>query len=103
MAEKITLTTPIAKPSQTTIQLRSLRIDVGAKLVEITWEGNNGEPGAARYLTPAPAGSGLPSGADLISALNTANLTSNSLVRRVLARLQTDGHVPAGTIGGTPE
>lgn len=36
----------------------------------------------------------------LLNALNSANLASRSLVRRVLERLQTDGYLPAGAIAG---
>lgn len=103
MAEIVTLTTPISKPSQTSVSFRRLELDAAARSVFIRWLGNNGEEGSAFYPTPAPAGSSQPSGQDLIAALNTANLSSNSLVRRVLARLQLDGYIPAGTISGTPD
>lgn len=36
----------------------------------------------------------------LINALNTANLTNNSLRKRVITKLQTDGFIPAGSITG---
>lgn len=36
----------------------------------------------------------------LLNVLNSANLASRSLVRRVLERLQADGHLPAGAIAG---
>lgn len=40
--------------------------------------------------------------ADLITALNKANLSVKSLERRILERLQTDGRIGTGTISGTP-
>ncbi|MGD9648627.1 MAG: hypothetical protein AB7U73_23150 [Pirellulales bacterium] len=43
-----------------------------------------------------------PQATTMLDQLNTANLTNNSLARRVLVRLQSDGIIPAGTIGGTP-
>lgn len=103
MAEIITLTTPITKPNQTIVKLERFIIDVGAKSVMVQWLGENGEVGSAVYPTPAPAGSSQPSGQTLISTLNTANLTTTSLAKRVLQRIQLDGYVGAGTIIGTPE
>lgn len=38
----------------------------------------------------------------MLNVLNTANLTSNSLVRRILDRLRSDGHLGDGTFAGTP-
>lgn len=39
--------------------------------------------------------------AALLDLLNTANLSSRSLRRRVIERLQADGHLPAGNIAGS--
>ena len=104
MAELITLTAPIVKPTQTTIRFERLILDLEAKSVHVQWLGNNGEPGSAFYPTPAPVDhSSQPTGQQLIQTLNTANLTANSLIRRTLARLQTDGYIPAGTLSGTPD
>lgn len=106
MAEIITLTSPIVPPTQSTIRFERIIIDVEAKSVMVQWLGNNSEPGSAVYPTPAvlnPLGALQPSGQQLIQTLNTANLTSNSLVRRTLTRLQTDGYIPAGTLSGTPD
>lgn len=103
MSESITLTTPITKPSQTGIVIDRLTIDVTAKSVTIQWLGNNNEIGSAVYPTPAPVGSLQPTGAVIITTLNTANLTTNSLVKRILQRLQTDGYIGAGNVIGTPD
>lgn len=104
MAETHTLSTAITKPNQTTVLLTYLQIDIANKSVGVFWSGENAEKGQAIYPTPAPADHpAQPTGAQLITTLNTANLTSNSLVRRVLTRLQTDGYIPAGTVGGTPD
>lgn len=103
MSESITLTTPVVKPSQTGIVIDRITIDVTAKSVLIQWLGNNGEAGSAAYPTPAPQGSVQPTGATIITTLNTANLSANSLVKRVLQRLQTDGYLAAGNVSGTPD
>jgi hypothetical protein len=93
-----TLTTPVVIPSTTTIRVQTLYIDIITKTITITWLNNKGEVGSATYDTGT-----VPTGTQIITALNTANLTSNSLIRRVLTRLATDGHIPAGTVTGTPE
>jgi hypothetical protein len=101
--EIVTLTTPITK-NQTTVRIVRLIIDVSAKSVIIEFVGNNGEAGTAYYTTPPPLNSpAQPTGAQLINTLNTANLSSNSLMRRVLTRLQTDAYIGAGAVSGTPE
>lgn len=41
--------------------------------------------------------------ATLLAALNTANLSTKSLQRRILERLVADGYLPAGTVTGTPD
>lgn len=39
----------------------------------------------------------------MMIALNKANLSSNSLHKRVLNQLVTDGKLPAGTVNGSPD
>lgn len=103
MAEVITLTTPITKPTQTIVRLDRFIIDLASKSVTVQFIGENGEAGSAVYPTPPPLGSSQPSGQTLISTLNTANLTTTSLAKRVLQRIQLDGYVGAGSVTGTPE
>ncbi len=38
----------------------------------------------------------------LLTALNTANLSTASLVKRLLLKMSTDGFIPAGTVSGVP-
>lgn len=38
----------------------------------------------------------------LLTALNTANLSASSLVKRLLLKMAADGFIPAGTVTGTP-
>jgi hypothetical protein len=106
MAEIITLTTAITKPSTTTFSLERLTIDVAQKAISLQWMGNDGLAGSASYPTPAilnPLGTLQPTGAVLLTQLNTANLSTLSLVKRILQRLQTDGYIGAGTVSGTPD
>lgn len=104
MAEIVTLTSAITKPSQTSIRIQCFTVDVDDKSFFVQWIGNNGEAGSASYPTPAPADHpSQPTGATLINTLNNANLSTKSLVKRALERLQADGYIPAGTISGTPD
>ena len=80
-------------------------IDVEAQSIAVQWLGDNGDAGSASYPTPAPVGSSQPSGAALLTTLNKMNFTGGnpSLVGRILARLQTDGHIGAGALTGSPD
>jgi hypothetical protein len=40
---------------------------------------------------------------NLMVGLNKANLSTNSLHKRILERLATDGKLPAGTVTGSPD
>ena len=100
MPETVTLTTPITKPVVSTIQLQSIHIDVMTKSIYLTWIGDNNEVFSANYPTPSP--NAQPSGGALITTLNTANLSTLSLVKRIYQRLVLDGYI-TGTIIGTPQ
>lgn len=103
MAERVTLTKPITKPAITGLALAKLTIDVEARSVYVEWRHDDGTLGSAAYPTPLPAGhEAQPTGEQLFAALNTANLTSNSLIKRIYQRLVTDGYI-AGTITGAPD
>jgi len=105
MAEIITLSTPLTKPSTTTVAIDRIVIDVTAKSILIQWTGNDGLAGSAAYPTPAPVGSSQPSGATLLTTLNKLNLSgvNPSLVNRILTRLQSDGYIGAGATSGSPD
>jgi hypothetical protein len=100
MPETVNLAAPITKPATTAIQLQSLNIDLIAGSVYVVWKGDNNEIFSASYPTPSP--NAQPSGMALITALNTANLSTVSLVKRIYNRLITDGYI-AGTVAGTPQ
>jgi hypothetical protein len=72
------------------------------KEITIVVVGDDGVALSAAYPTPPPHGSGQPSGATLLNALNTANLSTNSLVKRIFNRLVADGYI-SGTVSGTPD
>lgn len=104
MAESVTLTTPITKPSQTTVSIDRIHLDVPDKAVHIQWISNTGEAGSAYYPTPPPASNPTqPSGAILLHQLNIGNFSAVSLVKRALQQLLSDGYITAGTISGAPD
>lgn len=102
MAEQVDLAAPITKPAQTFWRILRLGLEVEAKQVNVHLIGDNGELLFVSYPTPAPPSHpDQPTGETLLTTLNTANLTNNSLVRRVFTRLIADGYL-AGTITGAP-
>ena len=105
--EVITLTTPVTKPSQTTVKIDWFRVDVINRTVEIRFIGENGEAGSAVFPTPAvigPLGVLLPTGQSVISQMNTANnSTGTSMAKKLLQLIQTHGFVGAGNVTGTPQ
>lgn len=104
MAESLTLTAPVTKPVRASIRLQTVTLHLGANpSVVINWVGDDGEPGTASY--PTPSVNGHPTGAAIIGTINKVNASgaNASVVARLLARLQTDGYLPAGAITGTPD
>ena len=94
MAEQLNLSAPIVPPAITNYRVMVLELNWKAAYIGIGLEGPNGEPFRHSY-TGATA-------TTLMTALNKANLTSNSLHRCVIQRLIDDG-VIAGTISGSPD
>jgi hypothetical protein len=95
MAEQIDLAAPeVLSVTNSTYQVDRLELDWGAARVHVTVKGSNGERRAFEYNGATAT--------TMMVSLNTANLSTQSLQRRILARLITDGKL-AGTISGTPD
>lgn len=94
MPELLTLTTPVAKPSITDYRVSLLQFDWTGAAILVRLKSNSGEE-----LTHIYSGA---TATALMVALNKANLTNNSLHRRVIAQLIVDG-VVTGTISGSPD
>jgi hypothetical protein len=97
MAELVTLTAAEVPPSNTRYKLDTLTLNLTQNTIAVHLVGENGEVKDAVY---GPSTS--PTGATLLSSLNTSNNTSTSLVKRVYQRLIADG-VLAGSISGSPQ
>lgn len=96
--EELVLTTP-----KTTTKYRVVAVtlnlememiidDPGAVLIEL--KDNLDQPSTYSYTGQTAV--------DMIKWLNTANLTTKSMQKRILERLSTDGYLP-GTVSGTPD
>jgi hypothetical protein len=98
VAETFELTTPIVQPARTTYHVARVDLQWDAQVVYVEVRSNDGKRIEKTYT-----------GADavtLMRGLNTANLTTLSLNKRVLNRLVADGVFVlegAGTVTGTPD
>lgn len=97
MAERIDLTTPITYPSTGFHELERLTLDVKAGTIYVQLLGQNGESVSKVYNATTS-----PTGATLLSQLNTSNNSTTSLIKRVYNRLVADG-VLVGTVSGSPQ
>jgi len=96
--ERADLTTPVTRPAVTNYRIQSLLIEPIAGRITVDLLADNGEHVVKVYNQDT-----TPTGAALISTLNTSNNSAGtSLVRRVFNRLITDG-VIVGTVSGTPQ
>lgn len=90
--ETLTLTTPV---QVTGYQVQKVVLDwANARIKVVVRDTNSGENIIAAYAGTTAT--------NLMSFLNTANLSTTSLHARILNRLVTDGFLPAGTVTGTP-
>lgn len=94
MAEQITLAVPETKPVNTSYRVSRLVLDWDGRQIVVQLRGTNGEDKSHHYNGAVALA--------LMNQLNTANLSTNSLHKRVLQRLTADG-VVSGTLSGTPD
>lgn len=97
MAEYHILTTP-ATTSVTTYKVSSLLLDAEGERVEVIVKDNLGHVVRTLYHSTT-----TPTGRTLLITLNKANLSTNSLQKRVLKQLASDGVIDAGTVTGSPD
>lgn len=94
MAERLDLTAAVTYPSTTYWRVARLDLNWNQASITIDLVGPNNERKSHQYIGATAT--------TLMVALNKANLTSNSLQKRVLDRLVSDG-VLAGTVSGSPD
>lgn len=94
MSESLTLTTPVAR-NTTSYRVACLRLQrLPRPVIVVDVLSDQGEA-----LTQIYEGE---TARTLLNALNTLNLTNNSLEKRILDRLASDGFLGAGSVSGTP-
>ena len=91
--ESLDLTTPETKPSVTSCEVARLVFDWRAARIEITLKCQTDDKQFVYDGTTAT---------DMMKALNKANLSTNSLHKRVMNQLVTDGKL-AGSVVGSPD
>lgn len=98
MAEIVTLSSPITKPSITTYRVRNLALEWGNTVeqafISIMVVGPNNEEANFVYSGQIAR--------TLLNQVNTMNLSTTSLQKRILQRLIADQHL-SGAISGTPD
>lgn len=94
MPELLTLTTPVPTPTRTGYSVRRLDLDWAAPRVYVELAGNDGRILSHVYTGVEATG--------LMVTLNKANLTANSLQKRIFTKLIADG-VLAGAVTGSPD
>lgn len=103
MAEELVLATPIIE-SKTTTKYKIISFTMNLEQAA----GPDGEPGLVAISLRSDLGVTLnhayrgPIAITMIKQLNVANLTTKSLIRRVMERLIADG-ILSGIVQGTPE
>jgi hypothetical protein len=106
--ETISLAVPVTTPSAVTVKFERLTFDLPAQTVSVSWiivdgAGVTRFAASAYYTTPAPPDHpSQPTGLVLLNTLNTANMSTTSLIKRAFQRLQADNYIAAGAINGTP-
>lgn len=95
MPEQLDLTVPIIQPQRLSYLITLMVLDWAAPAIIIRLLGSDNVEVRAEY-----AGN---TALTLLSALNTANLSTASLHKRVLQRLVADGKLPAGAVSGVPQ
>ena len=94
--EDLTLTSPIVRSATARWRVEVFTFDRSAPRVSVTFM----EPTTGERQICVVEGAGATT---LISTLNTANLTANSLQKRAITWAQGTGCLAAGSIAGTPE
>lgn len=92
MAEELTLTTPA---TITGYRVKQVLFDWENAMIKVHVADAAGVKVTAIYQGTIAT--------TLMNQLNTVNLSTNSLHKRIMDRLVADGKLPAGTVTGTPD
>ena len=103
MAEKIVFTKPVkADPGATTFRPTLVHLDWEADqvIVRLREVSASGLVSDGKVISHNYSGSAATT---LLKTLNTANLSTKSLHRRIMEKLQADGVIGSGSISGAPD
>lgn len=105
MAEEYTLTTPETTPAvhNAAYKVQMLQFDWAGGHWLARLKGQNDEVIVTGYGGPGSTQAERDDAVKMMKQLNTANLTTKSLHKRVLEKLSADGKIPPGTTTGTPD
>lgn len=92
--ETLSLTNPIVPPTVSGFQVILLTLDWESKFITIGLKGTNGERLTHHYTGDTAH--------QFMVLLNKANLSTTSLHKRILQRLNTDG-ILVGSVTGSPD
>ncbi len=94
MPEQFDLTIPIVIPPKVYYKVSTLLLDWFQQIIRVTLVGNDNVELQFIYSGTEAV--------NLMLILNTANLTTNSLHKRILNKLMADGKIPSGSVTGLP-
>ena len=100
MAEQFDLDTPevTTRNSFRVVSIFLVYENNNNNLVEVTFHDNNG-----RRITGSYSGDNTSDAHEDIKALNKANLSSNSLQKRIMNQFEIRGVLPSGDVTGSPD
>lgn len=105
MAEDYTLIEPEVKPEvvNTKYKVIYMMFSIEQSHCAFNLLGQNGERLFAEYGGPLATPEEQEEARKFIKFCNTANFSTNSMQKRILQKLGTDGKIPPGTVTGTPD
>lgn len=92
MSEQLDLTAAIVPPSQTSYRVSRLTLDWDGQLIRVGLTASDGTAFDVSYTGTTAV--------QLMTTLNSANLSLSSLHKRILNKLVADGKIAAGTVSG---
>lgn len=105
MAEEYTLTTPETKPAVTNnaYKVQMAHFDWAGGECLFRLKGQNEELIITGYGGQMATQAERDEAIKMMKSLNTANLSTKSMHKRILEKLSADGKIPPGTTTGTPD
>jgi nicotinic acid mononucleotide adenylyltransferase len=94
MSEQLNLTTPITSPTRTAYLIQRVVLDIQNSVIQCWLIGSDNAQVLLEWDGTQAAA--------LLSALNTANFSTNSLVKNIFLQAISSGKLPPGAVSGVP-